>query len=246
MDIKMKLKEMGIKLFQFAKELDISRPTLDNYIALYEKGEPISTEKYQIIFDNLFDGSITTKDEFIDVLHSFSDMLERDKFLGVKDLSIEQTDLLNKLIELMKDDIEKDDYCKDIYAFVNMLIRSYRDVPTYKRFSNYFLYLNGKKDLSNILDEDKAFYGYCYDLMKKDAENKLGNNSDLYEQFEVRVSEILNKQKKQEEDLTKKVVKEVFDELVRKAIQEKIRQGFDVEDIDIDTLMQSIDLTKLQ
>ena len=245
MEIKLRLKEIGIKLLEFAKELDISRPTLDSYISLYEKGEPLPAEKYQIVFDSLFKDGIQTKEEFKNVMYSFHDLIERDKVLGLKDFSVEKTDLLNDLILLMRKDIATDDYCKDIYAFINMLVRSYKEVPTYRRFADYFLYLNGKKDVSEILERDKAFYGYCYDLMKKDTENELVDNSGLFTVFENRVRDIIKTQKADEEDLTKKIFKEKFDELVRKAIQEKIKQGYDVKDIDPKALFESIDFSKL-
>ncbi len=126
-----------------------------------------------------------------------------------------------------------------------MLVRSYKEVPTYRRFSDYFLYLNGKKDINDIVEEDKAFYGNFYDLMKKDTEDRLVDDSGLFDLFEKRVNEILIKQNEQEEDLTEKVMKEKFDELVRKAIKDKIKQGYDVKDIDPETLFDSIDLSKI-
>lgn len=244
MEIKPRLKEMGIKLLDFAKDLAISRPTLDNYIALYDKGEPLPSDKYQIIFDSLFNDGVNTKEEFKNVLNSYHDLIQRDIVLGVKDFSVEKTDMLNALIMLIRKDIATDDYSKDVYAFINMLIRSYRDVPTYKRFSNYFLFLNGKKDINEIAEEDKPFYGYCFDLMKKDTESNLVDDSGLFDVFEKRVKEILKAQKEDEEDLTKKVIEEKFDELVRKAIQEKIKQGYDVKDIDPQSILESIDFSK--
>lgn len=245
MEIKRKLKEMGIKLIDFAKELDITRPTLDSYISLYENGESLPTEKYEIIFDSLFNDGVDTKDEFMHVLKSFHNLLERDKVLGVMGFSVEKTDLLSNLIQLMKKDIGTDDYNPDIYAFINMLVRSYKNVTTYERFANYFLFLNGKKEIAEIAEEDKAFYGNLYDLMKKDTQNALVYNSELFLTFENRVKEIIEMQKEQEEDLSEKIIKENFDELVRKAIQEKIKQGYDVNDIDPKELFDSIDLSKL-
>lgn len=236
---------MGVKLIDFARELDVTRPTLDSYISLYEKGESLPTEKYEIIFDNLFNDGVETKEEFMNVLNGFHDLLERDKVLGVSDFSVEKTDLLSNLIHLMKKDIGTDGYNPDIYAFVNMLVRSYREVPTYKRFADYFLFLNGKKDIGEIDEDDKAFCGHCYDLMRKDTSNALVDDSDLFSAFESRVAEMIEKQKEQEEDLSKKVFKERFDELLRKAIQEKIKQGYDVEDIDPEELLDSIDLSKI-
>ena len=50
MDIKEKLKEIGIKLSDLARELEVSRPTLNIYIDNFEKGTKIPSEKYQLIF----------------------------------------------------------------------------------------------------------------------------------------------------------------------------------------------------
>jgi predicted transcriptional regulator len=245
MKIKRKLKEMGVKLIDFAKELDITRPTLDSYISLYENGESLPTEKYEIIFGSLFNDGVNSKGEFMHILKNVHNLLERDKVLGVMEFSVEKTDLLSNLIQLMKKDIGTDEYNPDIYAFINMLVRSYKNVTTYERVANYFLFLNGKKEIDEIAEEDKAFYGNMYDLMRKDTQNALVYNSELFLTFENRVKEIIEMQKEQEEDLSEKILKENFDELVRKAIQEKIKQGYDVKDIDPKELFDSIDLSKL-
>ena len=55
MNIKKKLKdEIKINLSEFAKELEISRPTLNSYIEMFERGEKISSDKHQLIFEKLF------------------------------------------------------------------------------------------------------------------------------------------------------------------------------------------------
>lgn len=54
MNIKEQLRAIDVKVSKLANGLEISRPTLDSYISLYERGEKIPNEKYQEIFDYLF------------------------------------------------------------------------------------------------------------------------------------------------------------------------------------------------
>ena len=52
--IKEILKKNNITLLNFAKQLGISRQTLDTYIRIYESGEELPNQKYQILFDRFF------------------------------------------------------------------------------------------------------------------------------------------------------------------------------------------------
>ena len=53
-NVKNQLKNLGITLAEFADKLQISRPTLDSYIQIFESGDKIPKEKYQTIFNKLF------------------------------------------------------------------------------------------------------------------------------------------------------------------------------------------------
>ena len=54
------LQKNGITLSKFSEIMDISRPTLNSYIKMYESNVKIPSEKYQIIFEELFDDNLST------------------------------------------------------------------------------------------------------------------------------------------------------------------------------------------
>ena len=62
MDIKNILQKNGLTLFGFAEMLNISRPTLNSYIRIFEAGSNIPNEKYQIIFEELFNYNLPEKE----------------------------------------------------------------------------------------------------------------------------------------------------------------------------------------
>ena len=64
MDIKGQLKQIDVKVSKLAAGLEISRPTFDSYLELYEKGETIPNDKYQIIFEYLFSNGCVSAVEF--------------------------------------------------------------------------------------------------------------------------------------------------------------------------------------
>ena len=77
--IKKYLKSIGITQIYLAEALNISRPTLDLYIDLYEKQKNIPKERYNIIFQKLFDEKIDDKDEFLRRLDISRTLLNRDE-----------------------------------------------------------------------------------------------------------------------------------------------------------------------
>lgn len=51
--IKETLKKYGVTLTQFANTLNISRPTLDTYIRLYESGQALPNDKFRFNYSIL-------------------------------------------------------------------------------------------------------------------------------------------------------------------------------------------------
>ncbi|MBP5209607.1 MAG: phosphoglucosamine mutase [Clostridia bacterium] len=64
MPIKATLKRIRVTLQTLARELDLSRPTLDRYIALFDEGKTIPSTLYQCIFESLFLREIPDAEEF--------------------------------------------------------------------------------------------------------------------------------------------------------------------------------------
>lgn len=243
MKIKVKLKELGIRVSEFAEQLAISRPTLDNYISLYEKGETIPSEKYQYIFNNLFGEEVETKEEFVSSLKSYHHLIERDIALGTLDLDTEKTDLMTSILEKMKEDLSQKDYDESIYIFINYLIRSYRKVSLFKEYANYVLYLNSIKNLEEIKPSEKIFISNMYKIMSLAIDDKLQFDEDYYNKFLLRVNEIKEDNDKEEDLLKEKLVKEILNKKLNSAIKEELKLGVSIEDIDINELVKKIDFS---
>ncbi len=191
MNIKKKLKdEIKINLSEFAKELEISRPTLNSYIEMFERGEKISSDKHQLIFEKLFTNESITRDQFNEILNRYHRLLERDKILGTLDYDVKTTDLMASIIDKIKKDIDEKDYDEDIYTFINILIRSYKKEKTFLRLAKYFLYLNGSKSVSEIQDDEKAFISNCYKFLSAERDKKLSYNEEDFNKFLNRIVEI--------------------------------------------------------
>ena len=233
--VKPKLKSLGITLSECAKKLMISRPTLDSYIALYEKQQQIPQEKYQIIFDRLFSNEISDKDAFLTEVDSIHFLIERDQMLGTLELNPQKTDIITSVIAEMKNDMSETDCNLDIYIFINMLIRSYRKTSLFENLANYFLVLNGQTDINNINDDEKRFFSNCYKLFHEELMQKSETNNEYLEKFYKRV-EILNLEKqKQMEDL-----RTALSNKISERISDLIKLGINPEDISIDELMENI------
>ncbi len=238
-DIKSKLKEYEITLSDFARKLEISRPTLDAYISTYEKGNKIAKEKYQTIFDSLFSRDISCKEDFIKVLEYSEELIDKDRILGTEELDVKKTDILDSVIAEMKNDMKSSDCDEDIYIFINMIIRSYKKECTFKKLAEYFMILNGRKSLEAIQEKDKVYLSNYYKLFYKDKKNLL-KLDDLYlNKFLKRVKELEDSQRRYQELIEKELVKKV-----QEKIKEKINLGIDMKDLDIYELIGEINLKK--
>ena len=85
-NIKQYLKDVGITQKEFAERIGLSRPTLDTYIDMYEHGQTIPKERYDIIFKRLFDNENNAEKIFFDNLKNLEGLLKRDRQYGTSDL----------------------------------------------------------------------------------------------------------------------------------------------------------------
>lgn len=183
------LQKNGITLSRFSEIMDISRPTLNSYIKMYESDLEIPSEKYQIIFKELFDEDLSP-DIFIKKIKKYEKMLQRDKAMGIFDLDSETTDLFTSVIENIKDDFHTSDYDEKIYVFINMLITNYRSEEIFRHVVEYFLVLNGFENYEKIDFSEKTYLLQYFSMFEKDKTNKLEYDSYLKSKFISRIKEI--------------------------------------------------------
>ncbi|WP_019554497.1 hypothetical protein [Propionispira raffinosivorans] len=244
MNVKNRLKELDVKLSYFANALEMSRPTLNAYISTFEKNETLPNEKYQLIFEKLFNDSINSKDDFNRILYKYHNLINRDKVLGTIEFDTKSTDLITSILSRIKVDLQQEDFEESVYIFINMLIGSYRREPIFKKFAAYFLYLNSNNDLLQISDNEKIFISHCYKIMSLEKENKLTLDEEYYEKFKKRVKEIKDAVDKNKENKTKEIFKRNIENTLDLEIQEQLKLGVDIEDMDVEKIINKIGLIK--
>lgn len=242
MNIKNRLKELDVKLSYFANALEMSRPTLNAYISMFENNENLPNEKYQLIFEKLFNDGVDSKDQFDSILDRYHNLIARDKVLGTIEFDAKSTDLMTSILDRIKYDLQQDDFEESIYIFINMLIGSYRREPIFKKFADYFLYLNSKNDLSQISDNEKIFISNCYKIMSLEKENKLVIDEEYYKKFEERVKAIKNTIDKGKKEKAKEIFKQNIEDKIDLEIREQLKLGIDIEDMDVEKIIKKIGL----
>ena len=145
MEIKKSLKTYDIRISKFASDLGISRPTLDNYIDLYEKGEKIPNEVYQQIFEYLFSTEFTSSIDFAQKYdYVMRNMLNKAASQAQQELNINRT---NALENSLSSKITDGSVPKELLEFVNLLVDNSSN-ELVQAIYMYFNYSNGIEDMS--------------------------------------------------------------------------------------------------
>lgn len=233
--VKIKLKKLGIKLSELAEDLMLSRPTLDTYIKYYDEGIEVPNDKYQIIFSNIFNDNIKTKQDFRDVLFKYSNMLKRDMDIGILEFSPEDSDLINSIMDKINEDILTESFDRDIYLFISTILNNYKNDSLFLMMAKYVLYLNSIIGLTEITEEEKIFISNYYEVLLNFKENNLKYNEGNFVKFANRVKEL---SKKQEEG--NKKIKDEINELIEQKIKLELKKGISIEDINLDDIITQI------
>lgn len=237
MEVKEILKRNGITISEFASNMKISRPTLDSYINQFEQNHEVSKEKYDLIFKELFTNEELPQEKFLKRLEKYTALINRDDAMGVIDLDTEHTDLLSSVISRIKEDMKQEDCVEDIYVFINMLIANYRKEDVFRKLCDYFLVLNGKKEVGDLESDSEIYLSNYYKVFSNDKEGKLSLDKKYYELFIKRIDEIKLMQDKIKKDIKKKLEQELS-----KKIEEQVKLGIDINDIDIQNILKEISI----
>lgn len=235
MNIKNRLKKIGITLAELASKLKISRPTLDSYIDMFESNQVIPKEKYQKIFECLFSSNIDDRETFIKLLEHCNDLIERDTLLGTFELGVNKTDIITSVIDEMKKDMYSETWDEDIYIFINMLLRSYKREPIFKHLATYILTLNGKKDVELLDNEEKKYISNYYKVFYKDKNNLLMLDDEYLEKFLKRVHQMKKTEKENRDEMEKELI-----EKVNEKVKELLKLGVGIEDINLEKVLKEL------
>ena len=197
MNVRKILQKNGLTLFSFAELLNISRPTLNSYIRVFESGSCIPNEKYQIIFEELFNYNLS-EDEFYKRLNKYRNLVRRDKAMGVLELEADATDLFASVMNNIKKDFYSDNYDENIYIFINMLISSYKNEEIFLHLAKYFLVLNDVITYKKIDLNKESYLLHYFTMFENDKKNNLKYDISLENKFVKRIEEIKNIKRKSE------------------------------------------------
>ena len=233
--IKERLKANKVTISEFAQNLQISRPTLDSYIKMYESGQELPNDKYKIVFDILFSDDVESIEEFKNRIEEVKNILHRDSILGTIDLDAEKTDLLTNIIEIAKSDLYDENCDLNVYRFIIMYLNSYKNVNVFTTLMKYFLTLNSRYNIEELEEDDKIALSNYFRIFSKQVNNELEFDQESYSMFLRCVDEIKDNEEKEKEEFKAQV-----SSLLNERIDELVDQGVDLKNINIQKLISNI------
>lgn len=183
--IKAFIKDKNETVSSVANKLQLSRPTFDTYIMIYEEGLPLPKAKYQRIFDSLFSDYYISSNAFKERL----DMCETILTSGMQYDSIEflsrRADRASTLIERIRQNINYENLDEDLYEFINLLITNYSDAVFYN-LVQYFLMLYGKKDMDQVTELQMAYFAEFFLAFENFNKSNIQYNLSDWERYQQR------------------------------------------------------------
>lgn len=220
MNVKEQLKELNITQSDFAEELGISRPTLDSYMSLYDSGEIIPKDRFEIILHRLFDGEITTKEAFLQKLRFYKELLNRDNRLGITDIPADDADTVSTIVDLMIRDMKSAEYSRELYKFIEMLLFNYRRQELFRIIAEYFVAFNDEANYE-IKEKQIPYFANIYACMQKIKGDSVKYREQDYEAFLRRRMEVRQEQVTKENAVKLAISKKV-EEIINKAKKDGI------------------------
>ncbi|MGN0151041.1 MAG: helix-turn-helix domain-containing protein [Wujia sp.] len=239
MDIKRYLKKIEVTQTELARQLHLSRPTLDSYITQYENTGSLPKEKFKIIFDELFGGTELTKQDFMRSLLDFAELISQDEKYEVSELEPRDTDLFMSVMSNMRRDMQKKDHSDDVYRYINMIISNYHREDIFKYVADYFLFLNGLLNENEISEKQKECLAYLFNSFsnfpndQRPYDYKEKYKSLLRRREEIR--EEKDRRTKRQKDKTRQLMERVQDRV--NVLEEN---GVDVSDQMLDDIISDI------
>ena len=212
------LKKRGLSKIQFASDFYLSRPTLDDYIERFEKGEKLPKTKYQIIFDSLFVGDLDSN-QFKKEYGYYSRLISRDRAIRLDDLSPDATDKIVRIVDDLKESALNDD-CLELINFISFVVDGYNyGNELSKAWVLYFNELNSLKSHNNISERLKKYLGCFYvlnrDFLVDDSRLDISN----YDSFVERKDELKRKRQQRRREIQEKV-----SEIIKQRVEEEMKK----------------------
>lgn len=232
MNINAFLKRVGKTKIQLAEEIELSRPTLNQYIELFETGQKIANERYEIIFRRLFADQTISKEQFDRRMDSVKYLLERDRRYDIGNLDPEAADIVARIHNNMVKDMSDGQWDKKVYDGILILFSSYKNNIIMRELASYFSDLNSDSDLTCLSDESKAYYSYYYDCFHNIIDGTPVFNPESYEQFLNR-KEALSKDREKRQIKKTQKIRSKFERVLKEVECEFKSKGMDASEDEI-------------
>lgn len=231
MEIKTFLKKYKLTLKELAELLELSRPTLNNYINQFEKGEEISNPHYQFIFKEIFSKEWNDKIEIVEEIKH----LKKSENRLEDDYSFENLELINSIKEKMYSDMKGEKGVLPLYKFINSVLYNYNRDDGLTGYIDYNLFLNGLKNIEEISESEKVLVSNIFPIMRGHIEKSLNFDENGYNLFLNRIAEI----KKIREEETKRIEEE-FRKKLRDELELKFNLGKVIDKNEIAEILEKI------
>ena len=229
MNIGCYLKSIGKTKTELAKELGLSRPTLNLYIDQFESGIKIDNERYDIIFNRLFSECVASKDLFDHKMDAVRFLLERDKKYDIGSLKPEAADMVARIHNIMVNDMSRDGWNKKVYDTIIIFLSRYRDDDIFNELSGYFSDLNSDFDLSELSEHTMAYYSYFYNCFNTILSNHPVLNMEMYDAFLRRREQLSDERAKRNAQKTDNI-KAILNSKLREVELEYQENGVDISE----------------
>lgn len=183
--IKRELKRHQKTLTEFCDDFNISRPTLNTYINLYEQEESLPNEVFQRIFDYLFDQEVDEKEEFEERYRYVQDYYHRkytnrftNDLLGYNNASERNYNALLMTIE--RDMVEKN-ITDDKFMMINYILKN--DDELLDRYIDFFMCHQGTKKFNASKYRDNKIIVLLYKALKGKNKTMSAEDYDTLNEF---------------------------------------------------------------
>ena len=225
MNISDYLKSIKKTKTELSQELNLSRPTLNQYIELFETGQKIDNERYNIIFGKLFSDESKTRVQFDNEMNSVRFLLERDRKYDIGNLRPEAADMVARIHNKLVYDMSDNKWNKKVYDSILIILSSYRSNAVIRELTGYFSDLNSGSDISDLSDESKAYYSYYYKCFREIKDDTPKMDEEEFKLFLKRREKLkLEREQNRDakarniQDKLKKILEEVESEYKDKSI----------------------------
>ncbi|MFI3252645.1 MAG: hypothetical protein R3Y60_05865 [bacterium] len=188
-NIKEILKKNSITTNDFANDFQLSRNTMNTYIDIFENEKKLPKDKYNLIFKKLFLVQLD-EFEFKSIYMILKRTVNRDKVNGTFELSIEKTEKIFSLINLLvENEFDIDEYSE---YFIKMLITNKRKEPIFYNVAKYFYCINNPivYDYDDLIDSEKKSFTNYFKVFSLEKLGLLTLNDVNEEMFKTRLHEI--------------------------------------------------------